>query len=257
MISKRKRFIATSILLSLGFIGVQIVPDQYKILSITSLAIFTEILFMWSLWEGIGFDMTMVSLFLPFFYTMGVGFFWFLLPTNIFARIPVVFLYGLGIYALCLTSNIYTVSAIRTIALLRAARGVGFVLTLLTFFLIFDTLLSLRWWVYYMAPMVFLISLPVYFQGFWSFNLSKVFSIQVLTVTIISSLVVAEIAVALFFWPVSVVVGSLFLTVTAYMVLGLGQAELEGRLFSQTVREYLLVGIAVFFGMLLATHWSG
>lgn len=255
--TKRKRFIATSILLSLGFIGIQFVPDQYKIISIVGLAVLTEILFLWSLHESLELNMTLTSLILPFFYTIGVGFFWFLLPVHVIARIPILFLYGFGIYALCLTSNIYTVSAIRTIALLRAARGVGFVLTLLTFFLIFDALLSLRWWTYYVSPLVFFISIPVYLQGFWSFNLEKRLSKNVFLLSVIGSLAMAEMAIALFFWPVSVVVGSLFLTVTAYMVLGLGQAELEGRLFPQTIRDYLVTGIAVFFGMLFATHWSG
>ncbi len=255
--SKRKRFISTSILLSLGFIGVQALPDQYKILSITILALVTELLFFWSLRESIELNMTLVSLVLPFFYTIGVGFFWFLLPVSVFARIPIFLLYGFGIYALCLTSNIYTVSAIRTIALLRAARGVGFVLTLLTFFLIFDAILSLRLWAYLVAPLVFLVSFPIYFQGFWSFNLDKTISKDVLGLSIIGSLVMAEMAIAIFFWPSSVVVGSLFLTVTAYMVLGLGQAELEGRLFPQTVRDYIITGIAVFLGMLFATHWAG
>jgi hypothetical protein len=62
---------------------------------------------------------------------------------------------------------------------------------------------------------------------------------------------------AIFFWPTSVVVGSLFLTIALYLLLGLGQAKLEGRLFSQTVREYLTLGILVFLGMFLATRWGG
>jgi len=53
-----------------------------------------------------------------------------------------------------------------------------------------------------------------------------------------------------------VVVGSLFLTGIEYVLLGLGQAKLEGRLFSQTVREYLLIGLMVFIGMFFATHWG-
>lgn len=255
--SKRKRFIISSILLTLGFVAVQLIPDQYKILSLFSLSVLTLSFFIWGLWEGLGFDMTAASLFLPFFFTIGVGFFWFLLPSTIYSRIPILILYGLGIYTLFLTSNIYTVSAIRTIALLRAAKGVGFVLTLLTFFLIFDTILSLRWWVYIIAPVVFLISIPIYFQGFWSVDLDKNISSRVFKTTLISSLIMGEISVALFFWPVSVTVGSLFLTVSAYILLGLGQAELEGRLFGQTVRDYLLVGFAVFLGMLIVTHWAG
>jgi len=70
-------------------------------------------------------------------------------------------------------------------------------------------------------------------------------------------LVVGEISVSLFFWPATLVVGSIFLTVAVYILLGLGQAKLEQRLFRQTVREYLLVGILVFIGMFFATHWGG
>ena len=66
-----------------------------------------------------------------------------------------------------------------------------------------------------------------------------------------------EIALSLYFWPVTVVVGSLFLTIAVYMLLGLGQAKIEGRLFSQTVREYLIVGVLVFIGMFFATRWGG
>ena len=150
--SKRRRFILTSILLSLGFIAVQVFPQQYRFLSIGSLGVLTLILFSWSLREGLSYNMTLLALILPILFTVAVGLFWFLLPSSIFARIPVVALYGFGVYALCLTVNIYTVAAVRTIALMRAARGVGFVLTLLTFFLIFDTILSLKWPLYFLIP---------------------------------------------------------------------------------------------------------
>jgi hypothetical protein len=96
----------------------------------------------------------------------------------------------------------------------------------------------------------------MYYQGFWTIDLKKEFSSKVLLVSTISSLVMGEVGLALFFWPVTVVVGSLFLTVTAYILLGLGQAHLEDRLFPQTVREYLLVGISVFVGMFLVTNWG-
>lgn len=201
--------------------------------------------------------MTLLSLVLPTLYTVGVGLFWFLLPATIFTRLPVVILYGLGIYALCLTSNIYTVAAIRTIALLRAAKGVGFVITLVTLFLIFDAILSLRIPVWFTAPAVAVISLPLFLQGFWVVPLEKTISKEVYLISLVSSLIVGEIAALLYFWPVTVVVGSLFLTVSAYMLLGLGQAKLESRLFSLTIREYLVVGILVFLGMFLATRWGG
>ncbi|KKR29031.1 hypothetical protein A2715_01790 [Candidatus Woesebacteria bacterium RIFCSPHIGHO2_01_FULL_39_32] len=255
--SKRRRFILTSILLSLGFIAVQVFPQQYRFLSIGSLGVLTLILFSWSLREGLSYNMTLLALILPILFTVAVGLFWFLLPSSIFARIPVVALYGFGVYALCLTVNIYTVAAVRTIALMRAARGVGFVLTLLTFFLIFDTILSLKWPLYFLVPLITFCSFPLFFQGFWTISLDTQFSKKMMSMSVITSLVIGEIAFALFFWPASIVVGSLFLTVSTYVLLGLGQAYLEERLFSQTVREYLVIGAAVFIGMFLVTRWGG
>lgn len=254
--SKRTRFLITSILLSLGFIGIQFLDNQYRIPAIGGLGAVTIGLFVWSLWEGLGRDMTLATLILPFFYTVGVGLFWFLLPVSIFTRIPIVLLYGIGIYSLCLTTNIYTVAAIRTIALLRAAKGVGFVITLFTFFLIFDAVLSLRTTLPITAGSIALISIPLFFQGLWFVQLEKEFDKKILTTSFVSALVVGQIAAALHFWPVTVVVGSLFLTIAVYVLLGLSQARVEARLFSQTVRDYLIVGIIVFIGMFFATSWG-
>ncbi len=255
--SKRRRFIITSVLLSLGFVGIQFLPEQFRFISIGLLAILTVILFYWSLREGLGLNMTLLTLVLPVFFTLGVGLFWFLLPTNIFTRIPAVILYGIGIYALCLTANIYTVSAIRTIALLRAARGVGFVLTLVTSFLVYDTIMSLRAPLLITSLLIMLTSFPLLFQGFWTMPLERKFSQEVLGLTLVASLIMGEIALSLFFWPVTVVVGSLFFTIAVYILLGLGQARLEARLFAQTIREYLFLGLLVFLGMFIATRWGG
>ena len=167
-----------------------------------------------------------------------------------------VIFFGVGMYALLLTANIFSVSTIRTIALVRAARGVGFVLTLLTFFLVFDAILSLRAPIYMTSALVFVSSLPIYKQGFWSVLLDKEFSKDILYLSATAALVTAEIAIALYFWPVTVVVGSLFLTVTVYMLLGLGQSSLETRLFPVTIREHIVVGVLVFIAMFLATHWG-
>ncbi len=256
LISKRRRFLITSVALSLGFFGIQFLSDQNRFLLIGILGILTVLLFVWSLWEGLGLNMTLLALVLPTIFTLGVGIFWFLLPSSIFARIPIVIFYGIGTYILCLTMNIYSVAAIRTIALLRAARGVGFVLTLLTFFLVFDAILSLRAAIYLTVPLVVITSLPLFIQAFWSVVLEKEFSRDVFMLSLISVLVLGEIAVALFFWPVTVVVGSLFLTAGAYMLVGLGQAKLEDRLFSVTIREHLIVGILVFIAVFFATHWG-
>jgi hypothetical protein len=254
--SKRTRFVITSLVLSLGFVGIQFLNDQNRFWAIGILGALTFTLFLWSLFENLGKNMTLLTLILPVMFTLGVGFFWFLLPANIFARIPIVIFYGAGIYILCLTANIYSVASVRTIALLRAARGVGFVLTLLVSFLVFDAMLSVRTEIYYLAPAIFALSFPLYLQGFWSMILSKEYSKELIILSVISSLITAELSAVLYFWPVTIVVGSLFLTASCYMLLGLGQAKLEERLFSSTIREHLIVGTFIFIAMFFATHWS-
>lgn len=254
--SKRRRFVIASLLLSLGFIAIQFLTDQNRFWAIGILGLATIILFVWSLWGTLGRNMTLLTLVLPAIFTVGVGIFWFLLPANIYTRIPIVIFYGIGMYVLLLTMNIFTVSAVRTIALLRAAKGVGFVLSLVTSFLVFDAILSLRSEVYILAPLVFAISFPLYLQGFWTVLLEKSISKDLLILSAISSLVTAEIGIALYFWPVTVTVGSLFLTVSFYVLTGLGQARLDGRLFLSVVREHLIVGTAVLIAMFFATHWG-
>lgn len=255
--SKRRRFLLTSSLSSLGFIGVQFLNDQNRFWAIGILGILTALLFAWSLWEGLGRNMTLLTLILPMFFTFGVGIFWFLLPASILTRIPIVIFYGIGIYVLSLTMNIYTVSAsIKTIALLRAARGVGFVLTLLTSFLIFDVIISLKTSVWLTVPMTFLFSFPLFLQGLWTVDLKQEFSNELLSYSAIAALVVSEIAGVLYFWPVTVVAGSLFLTVIIYLLLGLFQSKVEGRLFPAIIREHLTVGALIFVAIFITTRWG-
>lgn len=255
--TKRRKFVITALTLSLGFLLVNFLDNQYRFWFIGGLTILTELLFVWSLVEGLSFDATLLTLILPGLFTLGVGLFWFLLPTTIFARIPIVILYGLGIYAMCSTSNIYTVSAIRAIALARAAKGVGFVLTLLTSFLIFDAILSLRSPIWITVPLIAVSSFPIYLQGLWASSLEKRLEKDILIYALLFSLGMGEVSLLLYFWPVTVVVGSIFLTIGMYMLLGLGQANKEGRLFKATIREYLTIGIVVFIAMLFAPRWGG
>ncbi len=153
--------------------------------------------------------------------------------------------------------NVFTVSAVRTIALLRAARGVGFVLTLVTLFLVYNAILSLKIPFWGSFLLITSLSFPLFLQGLWTIPLDIKISKDLIVLSAVFSLVVGEIALSLFFWPTTLVVGSIFLTVAVYVLLGLGQAKLEQRLFVQTVKEYLLVGILVFIGMFFSTHWGG
>ena len=95
--------------------------------------------------------------------------------------------------------NIYTVSSSKTIALLRAARGVGFVLTLVTSFLLFDAILSIRQNIFISSSLVFITSFLLFIQGFWSIELEKKIETVIMSMSFISSIIVTELSVLIFF----------------------------------------------------------
>jgi hypothetical protein len=66
-----------------------------------------------------------------------------------------------------------------------------------------------------------------------------------------------ELALMISFWPVSIVVASLFLVTALYVGLGLIQHEVGERLFQQTVREYIQVGAIVLIVTFIAARWGG
>lgn len=253
--TKRTKFIVTSLLLSVGFFCLGLIPDQYRYVGISVLSLFTLVMFVWSLKESLGRNATLLALVLPVMFTLGVGLFWFLLPSTILATLPVILMYGVGIYVLVSTYNIFTVSTYKKIALSRAANGVGFVLTLFTMFLLCDAILSLRIHIIYRVPIVFAVSLPLFIQGLWISSLDSKITREVFLYALTFAVGVASISAVIFFWPLSITFGSLLLTVTSYVLLGLGQAQFEGRLFKTTIREYLVVGLIVVIFMVFSTSW--
>src|SRR3990167_10904689 len=196
--SKRRKFLTTSILLSLGFVGIQVLGDTYKFPAIGALSALTAILFAWSLREGMGKNMTLISLVLPAFYTLGVGLFWFLLPGSVYLRLPLIIIYGLGIFALVSSQNIFIVAAVtKSIPLLRTARGISFILTLFTSFLIFDAIISLRTSIFLTAAFTGLASFMIFLQGLWQIPLSVKLSKELLRLSFIYSVIVAELTISL------------------------------------------------------------
>lgn len=259
--SKRKKFIISAGVLSGAFFVIQLTSILLRYEAIILITILSFFVCAWALRDTLGRNFSLLTLILPVMFTGGVGFFYFLLPpTSVFSsllRFLIVILYALGMYALLLTANIYNVAAIRTIALLRAAHAVGFLLTLATSFFVFDTIWSFHLAPWFNGPIIGLLSFPLVLQSLWSVELFERPTKDTWQLTGIISLVMGEIAFMLSFWPVTVLVSSLFLTSVLYVTLGLSQAKIAGRLFAKTMREYLLVGVIVFIAVFLSAKWGG
>lgn len=248
---KRQKFVVTAVLLAVGLWGVQLSPLEWRYGLIVLLAATAWVMSAWSLREGLGGIEWLTVLLPQVLFTAGVGFFYILLPGYWAARLGVIILFGIGQYALLLTANIFSVAAFRTIALLRAASAVGFVMTILTGFLLFDTILSFR-----QPPWINMVTVGMaagllLLGALWSVGLEEKLNRQVVTYSLWLAGLLGLWAGVISLWPVTVAVSSLFLTTMLYVYLGISQHHFSQRLVKRTVWEYVTVGMVVLATMLI------
>ncbi len=255
-LTKRRKFIFSSLLLTAGLTFIQFGQISNRYLAITLLSLLAIPLTLWSLKEALKGPIWLVSWILPAAFTAGVGLFYFLLPGSFLTALPVIIIYFLGMYALFLSENIFSVAALRTIQLFRSASAASFLLTLVTSFLLYDTVFSFRLPFYFNGLFVFVISFLLFLHGTWSVNLEEKISPNILLYSLFLSLGMGEIALVLSFWPTATTLTSLFLTSLVYVALGIIEAKLSDRLFRRTVNEYLTVGFIVLLVLLAYTTWG-
>ena len=256
-LSKRQQFVIITFILAAGMVLTQLAPAELRYTMVAALSLLTFLGTAFALREDLSGIEWLTLLTLPTLFTAAVGLFYFLLPVRWLTRLPVVILYSIGMYALLLTENIYNVAAERTIALFRAAHSVGFLLSLLTYFLLTQTVLAFRLPHYSNVLLIGIISFFLLIDSLWAMELSARISGRVGRVSIALTVVLMELSWILSFWPVSTTLIALFLTTCFYGLVGMGQQYLTERLYKKTIIEFLGVVSIVFSILILATRWRG
>lgn len=254
--TKRQTFISSTLILTFGLIGTQLIPTDFRYPSVLLLGILAFILSVFCLREGLSRHELLTLITLPTLFTLGVSYFYFLLPVRWITRLPVAIFYGLGFYGIILTENIFNVSLGRTIQLIRAAQTVGFYLTLITCFLFLYLMFSLHLYFYLNFLLVFIALSLLFVQYFWSVCLTDKVEKTVWIYSLSMSFAISEIALAISFWPVRTLTSSLFLSCIFYAFLGIGGYELQDRLFKRIILEFITVPVFVFILMFLTTSWT-
>lgn len=239
---RREKFVISTIALSLAFFAIQYVALDWRYWAIVGLSGLTYIVSSWALADDLQFYERLTIVPLPAMYAGAVALFYFLLPENLVSQLLVMILYGIGLYALLLTGNIFSVAKGRTIQLLYAASAIGFFLTLLTSLLFTNTIFSLRLPFWGNGLLISLVHYPLVFLSLWSVNLDDFIAKDLLIYALLISLFLAEFAVLISLVPVPIWNASLFITGLVYLVLGILHSFLRGRLFRNTVVEYSLMG---------------
>lgn len=256
-LTKRQQFVILTGLLCVGLMVTQLVSADWRYPMAIGLSLAAFLFSAFALRDDLRGIEWISLLTLPALFTAAVSLFYFLLPARWLTRVPVVMLYAVGMYALLLTENIYNVAADRTIALLRAAHSVGFLLTLFTYFLLVQTVMAFRLPFYLNALFVGIISFFLVFQSLWAVVLENVVDRRVWRITWMTSIVLAELAWVFSFWPTQSTLKVLFLTTMFYGIVGMAQQYLVEKLYKKTVVEFFSLCAIVFGIVILATRWRG
>ncbi len=240
---RREKFVISTTFLMLLFFALQHVSLDWRYWGIIAFSFVTYFTASWALSDDLQFHERLTIIPLPTLYTAAVSLFYFLLPGNIISRSLILFLYGIGMYALFLTCNIFSVAKGRTIQLLYAAHAVGFLLTLLTSLLFNNIIFSLRLPFWSNGLLIGVAHFSLIFTSLWSVNLEDFIAKDLLTYSVIISLFLMEFSMLLSLIPVTAWSAALFVTGLLYLILGILHSFLRGRLFKNTVTEYSLMGI--------------
>jgi hypothetical protein len=249
---RREKFVIAAIVLSLGLLGVQYVPLDWRYWAVLGFALASYLVSAWALADDLQRHEWLTVVPFPTLYAASVGLFYFLLPESLLSKFFILGLFGVGMYALLLTANIFSVAKGRTIQLLHAAHAIALLFTLLTSLLLTNTIFSLRLAFYWNGLLVGLLHFPLILMSLWSVELESRVPKDVVKLSAVTTLILIEIAVVLSLFPFTVWNMALFIMAIMYVALGVLHNHLKGRLFHSALREYsfLLAFIILMFFVL-------
>jgi hypothetical protein len=248
---RREKFVIAAVVLSICLLFVQYTSLEYRYWVMGAFMLLTYGISSWTLSDDLQRHERFMIVPLPTLYAGAVGLFYFLLPVNVLTRIFILVLFGIGMYALYLTSNIYSVAKGRTIQLLHAAHAIGFLFTLLTSLLFANTIFSLRLPFYVNGALIGLTHFPLVLSSLWAVRLETSIRKELYMLSALITLLLIELAVVMSFMPHTIWYQALFIMSLLYLCVSIIRSFLAERLFMNAVTEYSLVGFFLFALFLL------
>lgn len=255
--TKRRRFVIVSLALGFSLFVIQRLSVEMRGVAIAILGVMSYLLSLWALKKELVGIAWIVDLILPTLYPMSVALFYFLLPQQFLTRIVMLVVFAISMYALLLTANIFAVATNRTIQLLRAARTVGFLLSVMTAALIYHVVFSLNLSFLLVTILSGAIAFPVYLQGTWSYTLGIRLEKREMLYSLIGTMLTMEMALAITFWQMEPLMASVMLSMMTYVMLGLFQQDIDKRLFRKTIQEYIWFAVIVYIvvALVVMSRW--
>ncbi len=273
--SKRTKFVLVAVFLGILLAISGSVAVDYRLTIVLAITAISYVLSVWVLFEDLKGIEWINLMILPVLFTLGAGLFANLMPSVMpsfwgrrfdletgmlvakIVKILFYILYVVGMYGLLLAENIFSVASIRTIQLLRAARSVTFVMSLVVFLFLTTMILSLRLPFWFIGLMTLFPTFALVYQVFWSVDLKTGVTSEVIRYSVVVAILMALTASVLSFWPVKLFMGALMLTAVLYGVMGAIEQKMQNRLYRDGGWEYLLFGLVIIVIGLFSTQWRG
>ena len=246
--SKRVRFITVSLVLTLGLVFLSRPPYNAQIQWVY-LLVFLALFFTNLVLGGTVGVERLTLLLLPAVLTLGAGFSQFFFPnfTTVF-KVGGWLGFFLAVYVALLSLNIFKVIRVRgeSIPLERVARPTAFLLSFVAAFLLLTTVYKLSFGVWVEAPLVFLIGFILSLSFLWALALSDFFERDHLLGSFLVGMGLAQVSIALSFYPWEAFLCGLTEATFFYALLGIARAYFERHLKYSIVLEYIAIVLVVF-----------
>lgn len=254
-VEKRKRFIASTVVLS----GVLVVGT---FISFSDILFFLPVLLLlvyiatyFSIFEGIAGAEWLLLFLVPVYFTVAFYSFYYFLPQRWLTRLPFGVLYGVSIYAILLSQNIFNVGVEKSIQLARAAFSVNYLFLTISLYLALSIVASLRLGFLYNAVLFAVLAFPVTLHFLWSVSPAEHVEKLHIKFAFFISLIVGEIGLFFSFMPINPPVFALVGMSVFYCLCGIFQAFVGDRLFRDRIREYVFVFSFILILVFLSLKW--
>ncbi len=253
---RREKFIITSLMLAGLLLLIQALPLEWRLWASLGFVLLTYFTSAWALYDHLNGTEWFSIVPMPALFAGSVAMVYTLLPGSVLSKIAVFLIFAIGIYALLLTANIYSVAKGRSIQLLHAAHAVGFWFMMLASLLYTNVIYAYRLHPLIIGLGVALLHFPLIFVSLWSIQLKERVSQEVVMYSVMFALLIGEFALILSLLPLSVWYSALFIMSLMYLTVSYVRSVLLGRLFARTFAEYALAASFVVGFFLIVFPWK-
>ncbi|OGK18105.1 hypothetical protein A3D80_02160 [Candidatus Roizmanbacteria bacterium RIFCSPHIGHO2_02_FULL_40_13b] len=254
-IDKRRRFLISIISLTLLIIFSTFFSFEEVIFFIVPIALFVYFFTYFSILEGITGGEWLMLFIPPLYFSIVFYLFYFFLPQRWLARAPFAIMYGISIYALLLSQNIFNVGVEKSLQLFRAAFSVNYLFLTLIMLIITNLIFSLHLYFILSGILIFVAVFPLALHFIWSVAPSEHVDRTIVKQALVVSTLLSQSVILFSLMPISPSVLALLETALFYSLCGLFQAHLMQRLFRERIREYIFVLGFVFVIVMLTVNW--